>query len=170
MTVTAHFDYRLDVDETFDTGLDLPADPTFVHKVTSPNAVDRGTLTASTDVPATKTYSDTLVLAGGTQTIDLVALAGPGSTTVDCTGLKVQLFKLTSRKSNTNPVLIQKGGSNPYNVLGEDVSSGETLEVMPGGCVALYCHDGLEDVSAAKRNITITGDVNAIVDVQVVAG
>lgn len=169
-SVTAHFDYRLDVDEVVETSLGISDDPTIVHDIDVSTANDRGTLTSSTDTPVTKVASASQVLTGGDVTIDLTALTGPCSTSVDFTGLKVQLAKFCASTANASAVKIQKGASNAYNVLADDNTTADTLEIPPGGCVAIYHNDGSEDVSATKKNVRFTGGTNETLFWILVAG
>lgn len=165
-SVSAQYALTLEVTETLALGLDNVDDPSFVHSIGSPE----GTLNASSTPPATKVFSDNVALVAGTKTLDLTALAGPASTSIDFTGLKVQLIALRCPTGNTLPILVQKGAANAYNLLGADNASAETLEVLPGDDVLLRRYDTLEDVDATHKDIKFTGNGTETINVLLVAG
>lgn len=153
--------------ETLALGLDnVPGETAFPHSLGSPG----GTLSATSTPPATKTFSDNVALVAGTKTLDLQALAGPAGTTVNFTGLKVQLIALRCPEGNTLPVLVQKGDANAYNLLGADNASAETFEVMPGDDILIKRHDTLEDVDATHSDIKFTGNGTETINVGLTAG
>lgn len=165
-SVSAEYQLKCEVRETLALGLDKADDPSFVHSLDSPGS----TLNASSTPPATKVFSDTVALVAGTKTLDLTALAGPASTSIDFTGLKVQIIAFRCPTGNTLPILVQKGAANAYNLLGADNASAETLEVLPGDGLLLYRHDTLEDVDATHKDIKFTGNGTETIDVILVAG
>jgi hypothetical protein len=169
--VTAKFHFMLDVEETLALSLDVPTDPTFTHTLDNEaSTVSKGTLNASSTVPATKTYSDLVTLVANTATIDLTSLGGGAGSTVDFTGLKVQLVKICV-PTNSSEILVQKGAANAYNILGYDNASSETVELAPGACLALYHHDQLEDVDATHKDVKFTNASGAgFFYIQLVAG
>jgi hypothetical protein len=159
-SVTAHWDFRLDVDETLDLQLDLPDDPTYTHKIPDISSTNvRGTLDGSSTVPATKVFSDMAVMSSGELVLDLTSLTSAAGSSESFDGLKVQLVKIAALTSS-GEVVVQKGDTNAYNLLGYDNASSETLEVLPGGCAAWYLHDSAEDVSSTKCNVKFTSSNN----------
>lgn len=166
-SVKAEYKTLYEVTETLALGLDnVPGEATFTHSLGSPG----GTLSATSTPPATETFSDNVALVAGTKTLDLTSLAGPAGTTVDFTGLKVQLIALRCPTSNTLPILVQKGDANAYNLLGADNASSETIEVMPGDDLLIKRHDTLEDVDATHSDIKFTGNESETINVGLVAG
>ena len=168
--VDAKFHCMLEVEETLELSLNFPTDPTFTHVINLATAVIKGTLNASSTVPATKVFSDNLVLAGGDQTLDLTALTGAASTTVNFTDLKVQLVALAASTSNATAVTVTGGAANPYNILGETNATSDKISIPPGGSLVLYHHDGTEDVSGTKKNVRFQGGVNENINIILVAG
>jgi hypothetical protein len=152
-TQSAIYKMQLDIEETKDLGLDLVTNPTITHTGDTPS----GTLTADTTVPVTKTYSDTLLLSGGTAKIDLTSLPGPLSTTITFAGLKVQLCKIACPSTNTGGITFDVGTNNGANLFGADNASDESIEVMPGATHQFYVPDKLENVDATHCEIDVTG-------------
>lgn len=165
--VKAKIAITLDVDETLALGLDNAADPTFTHTL-GPNAA---TLTSSTTPAVTKTYSQTINLTDGAATIDLTALPGPNSTTVDFTGLKVQAIEFTCPTTNTEGITVDRGAANAYNLFGEDNASAEQIEVLPGDVWAVKGGaDKREDVDATHSDVQLAGTGTETIKVILVAG
>lgn len=165
--VTAHYDLLLEVEETVAQSLDLASDEKITHETSQ---TTRGTLNASSTPAVTKCFSDSINLAAGAATLDLTSLTGPAAVTVTFDGLKVQLVKFACPSTNTGPILVQKGDSNAYNLLGKDNASSETLEILPGGCMALFHDDESEDVDATHKNVKFTGTGTETIEVILVAG
>ena len=166
-TQTAKYDFGLTVEEVKDLGLDNVADPTITHTLGSHAA----TLTASTTPPVTKTYSDELALVAGAATIDLQALPSSESTTLDFTGLKVQLVKITAPSTNTAEVTFDVGAANGYNLFGATNATDESVAVPPGGVQMFKYTDDLEDVDATHSDVDVSSsDVDATFDIMLVAG
>lgn len=165
--VKAKIAATLTVDETLALGLDNAADPTFTHTLGD----DAATLTSSTTPAVTKTYSETINLSGGAATIDLTSLPGPNSTTIDFTGLKVQAIKFVCPSTNTEGITVDRGGSNPYNLFGEDNASAEQIEVLPGDVYLVKCGpDKREDVDATHSDVQLAGTGTETISVILVAG
>lgn len=166
-TQTAKYDFGLTVEEVKDMGLDLAANPTMTHTLGSHAA----TLTASTTPPVTKTYSDTIPLVAGAYTIDLQALPGPQSTTIDFSGLKIQLIKITTPSTNTAEVTFDVGASNGYNLFGATNATDESVSLPPGSVQQFKFTDTLEDVADAKSEVDVSSsDLDATFDIILVAG
>ena len=163
---SAAYDLKLTVTETIDVGLDLASNKEHQHKITSPAA--SGTLTSSTTVPVTKTFSDTFTLSSGSSTLDLTALVRDNLPNVDMTGLKVQLFKVACPSTNTAAVVVADGSSNGYEVYGD--ANGQ-VTVHQGGQDLRFVPDKLDDVAAADKTIDFTSaDTDATVSVIICAG
>ncbi len=165
--VSASFQLKCNVTETLGLGLDHPTDPNILHQV---GTTADATISGSSTVPATKAYTDTIALVGGTAMIDLQSLPGPLSTTLNFTGLKIQLVKFVNPAGNTNPINIKAGAASAYNILG-NVDGEVTLE--PGCSFLGYFADTLPDVAAAVSEIDVDDNAAAGTDsfqVQLVAG
>lgn len=165
-TQTAKYAFSLTVDEVKDMSLDLITNPTITHTT----GTDTDTLTAATTVPVTKTYSDTIPLVVGAYDINLAALPGPEATTIDFTGLKVQLVKIICPASNTLPILFDAHAVNGYNLFGADNASAEQVEVMPGGKLMIYHPNNAEDVAAGVRVVDVSGTGTESFSIILVAG
>lgn len=164
--VKAKYAFTLTAEETFALSLDNVSDPTFVHTL----GADSGTLDATTTPASTKAFSDTISLSAGAATLDLTSLAGPAGTTVDFTGLKVQLIKMSCPSTNTGGITADRGPSNPYNLFGADNASAEQVEVPPGGIVMMYHDDESEDVDATHKSVQFAGTGTDSISVLLVAG
>lgn len=165
--VKAKYALTLTVDETLALGLDNASDPTFTHTI----GADAATLTSSTTPPVTKVYSDTINLSAGAATIDLQSMGGPVSSTIDFTGLKVQLVKLSCPSTNTAGITVDRGAANPYNLFGEDNGSAEQVEILPGaGLVLFNGADQTEDVDATHSDVQLAGTGTETIKVILVAG
>jgi hypothetical protein len=166
--VEARYNMLLEVKETVAQSLDLAVDVPIEHKT---DESTYGTLNASSTVPATQCFSDSLTIAGGgSATLDLTSLTGPAGVTVTFSGLKVQLAKFACPSDNSAAVLIQKGDATAYNLLGTDNASSETFEVLPGGWMGLGHDDEAEDVDATHKDVKFTGTAGDKIEVVLVAG
>lgn len=165
--VKAKIAITLTVDETLALGLDNAVDPTFTHTL----GADAATLDASSTPAVSKTYSQTINLTAGAATIDLTALPGPNSTTVDFTGLKVQALKLVCPSTNTAGITVDRGATNAYNLFGADNASAEQVEVLPGDAMAIKGGtDKREDVDATHKDVQLAGTGTETIKVILVAG
>lgn len=163
-SVTAKYDLKLNVYETLGLSQDLASDPAFTHAITGLS----GVLDATTGVPATKVWSDTRTLSGGTETLDLTALTRSPAATVDMTGLKVQLVLIKADATNTQVLTIAGAAATPYELFGD--SSGQT-SIPAGGATLIYGKDGLADVSATVKSVTISSThLTASYSIIIVAG
>lgn len=163
---SAEYDFKLVVTETKDIGLDKVANPTQVHTL----GRHAGTLTGSTSIPVTKTYSDTIALVAGSASVDLTNLPGPLSTTITFNGLKVQQLKIVCPVTNSGGVTFDIAGANGYNLFGADNASNESVEVMPGGLIQMQHNNNIEDVDATHKAITVTGTGTDTFDIILTAG
>ncbi len=164
---TAKYDFGLTVEEVKDLGLDNVVDPTITHTL----GAHADTLTATTTPPVTKTYSDDLALVAGAATIDLQALPSSQSTTVNFTGLKVQLIKITTPSTNTAEVTFDVGATNGYNLFGATNATDESVAVPPGSVQQFLFVNTLEDVDATHSDVDVSSsDVDADFSIILVAG
>lgn len=167
MAVSAKFIQELGVTETLSLGLDLVTNPSVFHGIGTDGRVS-GTLTASSVVPGTKVYSDTITLSAGAYTIDLTTLGGPLSTSVTLSGLKPQLWMIQAASTNTDVLEFDVGGTNGYNWGGDATSH---IALTAGASVLFYWPDNLADVGASAKTIDVSSaDVDAIFKIVIVAG
>ncbi len=166
-TQTAKYDFGLTIEEVKDLGLDNVADPTITHTL----GAHADTLTATTTPPVTKTYSDDLALVAGAKTIDLQALPSSESTTVDFTGLKVQLIKITTPATNTAEVTFDVGAANGYNLFGATNATDESVALPPDSVYQVKFNQTLEDVDGTHSDVDVSSsDVDADFSIILVAG
>lgn len=128
-----------------------------------------GTLTAATDVPATKQATFALTLTAGSGSIDLTALPGlDANQTIDGTGLKVQLLLLLNPSSNANSITVASGASNGYGLDAAGTAWTETLS--PGQWRMVGGNNVSPDVAAGDRILDVTGTGSQVLNVSVVLG
>lgn len=163
MSVTANYDLKLDIFDTPAAGQDHAADQTFQHRILS-----SGTLDADSSAPATKAFADQRTLSGGADAIDLAALTGPLSSTVDFTELKVQLVKIKAAAANTAAIVVKPAAANGYHLFGD--ADGQVT--LAAGCeVLMRRNDDLPDVGPTAKDLAITSsDADAVWDIELVAG
>lgn len=111
---------------------------------------------ATTTPPVTHASYQSLALAGGTRDIDLTALPNAVNVPQDCTGKKVQTILIKNPAGN-DAITISPGGANPYPLFG----TGNSV-VVPGHAtidtfLAMVVPEGLPDVAAGAKIITVTG-------------
>ena len=162
MSITVEYWLRLFVKEVREQNLDLVANPTVIHQLTT-EIKDR--LTASTTIPATKVFSDKIALVAGAKTLDLTDLTS-GDTTVDFAGLKVQFALFVNLGASV--MTFKAGASNGYNIFG---ASG-LVELKPLGGAVLYSGiDKLPNViNGSADEIDITGTLVEEFETILVAG
>lgn len=157
----------LKVIESLALGLDLAGTPTITHQVT-PSTDTEKQLTPTSTPAVSKAFSDSVQLTAGAASLDLAALAGPLSTAIDMTGLKVQAILVLADAANTDVVTVDVGATNGYNIFG---TAGSELALAAGGFALFYSPEGLPDVGAAAKTIDLSSpDTDAIVKVIIVAG
>ena len=161
MSVTCSYAMKLGCAETLATGVDAASSPTL--KLTGFDST--GSLSATSTVPVTKLAFDTIALVAGAKTIDLTNTVGVLSTTVDFTGLKVQLMKIKNRTGNS-VMTFSQGSSNPYTLAGSSWS----IRLKAGQEFMLFGNDIGEDVAAGVKNIDIAGTGTESFDFIIVAG
>lgn len=165
MAVTATYDFKLSVSDAIALGLDLVADQTFTHVIDG----DSGSLTGSSTPAVSKAWSDEVQLTAGALSLDLTSLSrGSVLSSLDLTGLKLQLIKIKAAIANTDTVTIADGASNGYSIFG-DTSGSITLG---SGDVAMFLFaETLPDVSATVKTIDISSsDTDAVLEIILVAG
>ena len=167
-SVSATYGSTLYADETVAHGLDNADDKPIRHEL----AQHQGVLNASSTPAATKAFSDDLTLVANAAAIDLTSLAGPlGAGTVDFSGLKVQLVKVSCPTSNAGSVAISaKDGTTGYGLFTPTNSGGLGIILSPGTSAMLYWNDKLEVVDATHKDVKLSGTTNDVMSVLLVAG
>jgi len=131
------------------------------------NGLDSSRALDSSTTPAiTKVAVLTATLSGGALTLNLASLTGTEGETVDGTGLKVQVLKLSASSANTGAITIVPGASNGINLLGASSS----LAVYPGGEYLLYFDDESPDISSSVRTLDLSGTGTEALSVGVLMG
>lgn len=121
---------------------------------------------AETLSPATKTANFEVALVAGAGSIDLRALDGSNDGVVDGNGLKVQGLFIKAKATNGNPITIDVGDSDGYDLAGAAFS----VTLQPGQCFLFYGYDATPDVAAGDKVLDLTGTGTDALQVQVVLG
>lgn len=164
MSVTVAYAATCTVIETLTASVaDVPAANA---KVTHSSFNTTAALTSSTTPPVTMTASFQKALSSGAATIDLTSLTGTNGSTVDFTGLKVQVVKFRNPAANGNAITVTYGASNPH-LLG---GTAFKWVLSPGQEILIYTNDASPDVGSSSKNIDISGTGSQAIDCQFVAG
>ncbi len=123
-------------------------------------------LGAATTPPVSKSALFTATLVAGTVNIDLTALVGLGGGAQDCTGLRVQLARFKAPAGNANPITIQGGDTNSYDLMG---STFKTI-LQPGQEVTFYGCNLAPVVGSGAKTMKLTGTGSQTLQVEIVAG
>lgn len=149
-SVSAKYRFQLTVTDQPAAGLDLATDVPYTHEITHTLTTLDGTTTPA----VTKSFSDTVALSAGAVSLDLTSLAGPNSTTIDFTGLKIQIFEMSCPDTNTGVISMTNGAANPYDIYG---AAGGIVSLVPGGRIMCYTDDELEDVDGTHKQLDFAG-------------
>lgn len=102
-----------------------------------------GRLNSTSTPPATKAAYLTIEGTGvDSGSIDFTALAGPLASTIDATGLKLQMLRVTNKATSTGNFALATGS---YGILGYEVAPRETV-------MQLF-NDSLDDVSGGAKTL-----------------
>lgn len=109
---------------------------------------------SASQFPGLTIWAQTVTLTAGALTLDLTALARAGASTVNLTGKRILAVKAVALATNTHPVTIKPGASNPYSALGLGISLGvsavtterpdEALLHIPSGTAVDATHKNLD--------------------------
>lgn len=114
MSVTANYVSTLTVTEVLgNIPLANPSESSIVHDQLNRTV----SMSATTTVVASVVVAETFALTAGAATIDLTALTGTNSKTVDATGLKLQAIKAYNAVGNS-AFTLKAGATNPYLAFG----------------------------------------------------
>ena len=162
------------LDETVASGLTAVIDKVIRHDFAGVANLPplKGEINANTSPAITKGFSGVIAIpAGATFTIDLTALAGPSSTTVDFAGLKVQMVLLAALTTNVSQVSIKlKDGTTGYNLFGLNNTSSEIITLSPGQIGFFQLNSKTEDVDATHKDVLFVGTNGDAVAAIMVAG
>lgn len=156
MSVTAAIQLNAGVRQT----LDLPGIGPTVLKFDEFDLIK--TLNASSSPPVDSVGGGELTLTGGTDTLNLAAIAHPTGNK-DLTGKKVVYAWL--QNPGENAITIAEGASNGYQMMG-----GEDIVLPPGATFPLYFADGLAVVASGDRTLDVTGTSADVLNFVFVAG
>lgn len=107
---------------------------------------------------------DVYALVTGAKTIDLRTAYTVGGGSADGNGLKVQGFFF--KNLGANPMTIEAGASNGYNILG---ASGEAT-IPQNAWMAVYFGEGSADVSDSVKTIDVSGTGTQTFEFAVIMG
>jgi len=145
----------------------VPGAATAAARTLTQSGFDTGkTLTAATTPPVTCGALFDQALTSGTATIDLTALVGANTKTVNGTGLRVQVLRLRNPATNANPISIAKGASNGYDGLGANFK--DTL--APGAEFLRYLNDAGSDIGSGNKTLDLAGTGAQVLEVEIIMG
>lgn len=158
MSVVASYNFQITVRETLESGVPDVTSPTINHSGYN----EAGTLKATSTPPATKSSSFLLTLTAGGATINLAALTGAGGSTVDGTGLRVQLLRI--KNLGASNMTFSEGAANGIALVGLPTV------VPPGGIIQRFYNDAAPDIAAGDRTIDVAGTGAQTAEVTIVMG
>lgn len=161
MSVDVEYKSQIKAKETLETN--VPAADTANRKVTHDKYDTDKKLSAPT---VSKVAAFEKALVAGAGTIDLTALLGTNGATVDGTGLKVQLLKVRNKSTNTNPITLQEGAANGYELLGDTWKA----RLQPGQEMTFWGDSKSPAIGATAKNIDLTGTGTEVLECIVVMG
>lgn len=165
MAIAAKYRFLLEVTEGLTLGVPNTSNPNLVHGFGNTQV----NLSASTTPPVTTVVTEQVQLTAGEANLDLTSLSGPLSSSVDFSGLKLQLMKVQAAAANTGVVTMDPATANPY--LFCPTTSNPKIGLNAGEMAMFYFNESLADVSSTALGIKFTSaDVDAIVDLLLVAG
>ena len=137
--------------------------PTATRQVTHTEYNESATLNSGSTPPATLVAEFLLTLTAGAATIDLTALTGTNSATVDGTGLRPQVVRI--KNLGANAMTFVTGASNGHNHF---TSSGTV--VRPSGHIMNFPYDGDEDIDATHKTWGVSGTGSQTAEVTIILG
>lgn len=168
-SVEATYGSTLFADETVAFGLDNAADKPIRHELTKQG----GVLDASSTPPATKAFSDDVVIGGGATTdIDLTSLDGGAGRTIDFSGLKVQLAMFVAPATNTAMIIVSYlDTSTGYQLFAPTTATAAFIALSPGESAGpFFLNDKHANVDSTHKDLRFTGGPNDVMGVLLVAG
>src|ERR1041384_2192064 len=111
------------------------------------------TLDASSTPPVSVHAEFSKAMSGGAGTINFRLLPGPHGETLDCNGLKLQMFKFINPATNANSITVSAGASNGYDFMG---ASG-LIVLDPGDEIEVRYLDTKHAVDDTHKTIDLAG-------------
>lgn len=164
MSVVLTYESKVTALETVETETPLADDANSI--ITHDGLDTSDTLNAGTGVPVTKVVANTITMTAGAATIDMTALVGSNGGAVDMTGLKLQIFKLKAKATNTNPLVVKFGAADPYTGLG----SAFNFELQPGAEMTFFGNEKSAEVASGVKDLDVAGTASEEVDMMMVCG
>lgn len=162
------------LDEFVASGLTAVVDQDIRHDFAGSAGIPAfgGVIDANTSPAITKGFSGQLAIPGGSIfTLDLTALAGPSATTIDFTGLKVQMVLLAALTSNVTAVTVKlKDSTTGYNLFGLSNTGSEIVTLSPGQIALFQLNNKTEDVDATHKDVVFIGNSGDAMAAIMVAG
>jgi len=175
MAVTSTQNMKLESVETISTGLDPGGESDtveLIHNIITSSEDEERVLDADSTPAASKVWADRVQLEAGALTIDLTSLAGPFSTTVDFTGLRLQQIHIKAVSGNSYEVFVGAETSNGYNIFGAYGATEGYVGLEAGDEVMMRYTGSLAPVvSGSAKDLRVwSDDVDAYLDFHLVAG
>lgn len=172
MSIDLSFNQVFRVTETIEVGADLHPNPPVVHSLDNlVNVLLGGNLTGTSTPQGLQVWSDQFDLVAGAATLDLENLAYPAERTAEnFNGNKIIALQVGCPSTNTAPVTIAGGATNPYELFG---SASTQIDVAPGMVYTMIDTkvDNLVAVSASVSEVDLSSsDTDATVAIILVAG
>lgn len=151
---------QVNASEVLAIGNELSGSPKFAHATTIGNNV---ALSTTTTPSVDKVWSDTHVLAAGTDTLDLTALAKTGLSAVDLTGKRIRAMKLAAHADNVGDITVEPASVSGY-------ADFPTIVLGPGEVCVLYFPSDSKATVGAGESLDISGTIGESVDIVLAAG
>lgn len=157
--------------ETLESGVPAADQP----QITSSGYDTKRTLTANSTPPATNAIYMSKALTAGAATIDLTSLPGPGGTTVDGTGKKVQSIRIVNGTTGGDgsiaagsnaSVNVAPGASNGYALFG----ASKDVDIPAGACLHMQFNENLADISSGAKTIDLAGTGTNAFEITIILG
>lgn len=147
MSVTVDYKLQATAYETLEIGVPAAASPIITHDGFSSS----GQLSANSTPPVSKMAAFNATLSSGNLTLDLTSLAGTNNTTINATGLRPVLVKITNPAANNEALRINNGASNGYPLFGANFS----ITLPPGKEIEMVSADANTETNIAAGAKTI---------------
>ena len=173
-SVSAIWNALLTLDETVASALTAVEDQPIRHDFAGIANLPSfsGVIDADSTPAITKGFSGQVTVPGGAIfTLDLTALTGPSATTVDFTGLEVQLVLLAALTNNVSSVAVKtKDSTTGYNLFGPTNTGTDVISLSSGQIALFQLNDKQQDVDSTHKDVNFIGTTGDIVAIIMVAG
>ena len=170
MAVKTNLSLNIISEETYGSGVDAINNPTLRHEKFN-FALE---LDASTTPVVSQIIEYQHTLAGSSDDVDFTALTGANGVTVDLTGLRIEVFRI-SNGTTTNGVMSTTNGTltltsdltNGLDLFGTDFTS----DAMAAGTTWIRTYnDAGPTVGASAKLLRLTGTDTEIFEITIIAG